>query len=292
MKRESHSRTGRVLASLMVLAGLLVVASPAVGNTEQPHSAVAEKYEIPMTCFPAPGAPQVPPCLVPGGLDPGTLDGTSGELKLLIFEDGTARAEFKAKGLDPSWVITAWVSYFFPGPGVVPPDPIFGGPATPPVAGVSAPVASTDAGFTEGLGLEPNQMVVRSGGRGKLEVVLDYNPLQADQGPLRNVLVATQQGDAPPGSPAEQPTCCTGVLQSVGSSYLRAFDANGFQVLDADGHPEIVRSPVPVEFMLLVIHVDGITHGINPGLPIFPFPGVPAVVGDHFVLGIFDLSEI
>ena len=136
-------------------------------------------------------------------------------------------------------------------------------------------------------------MVTNSNGKGTLQVTLDYNPLEAGQGPLRNTLVVIDQVDAPAGSGAEQGTCCGGLVQAVGSSYLRRFDpVTGFQLLDDDGRPELLRSPVPVAFMLLVIHIDGTTHGINPGLPIFPFPGVPFTVGDHFVLGIFDLQDL
>lgn len=243
-----------------------------------------DQLTIDMTCFPAPGAPLEPPCLVPDGLPPDLLDGTSGSLDLEIDSDGTTELRFEAEGLHPGWVITAWVSYFFP-PGPAP-HPIFEG-----TAGVSAPAAPTTAGFTEGLGREPNQMIVDASGDGELEVTLDYNPFEADQGPLRSTLVETEQTSAPPGSGAEQGTCCGGLVQAVGSSYLRVFDlVTGFQELDADGRPVLLRSPVPVAFMLLVIHIDGATHGINPGLPIFPFPGVPFTVGDHFVLGIFDLA--
>jgi hypothetical protein len=265
-----------IVVTLLAVALLLPIPSSADGGS----------LAIEMSCFPAPGAPLVPPCLVPDGLPADLLDGTSGLLEIRVDDDGSTNLEFKAEGLDPSWVITAWISYFYP-PGPAP-DPIFEG-----VAGVSAPAAPTSAGFTEGLGIEPNQMLVDSEGDGKLEVILDYNPFEAGQGPLRNTLVVTEQSAAPAGSGAEQGTCCAGAIQPVGSSYLRVFDpVTGLQELDADGRPVLLRSPVPVAFMLLVIHTDGMTHGIHPGLPIFPFPGVPFVVGDHFVLGIFDLAGV
>ena len=288
MNRTRNGRTGGFVLALALLAAVLVVVTPASNATGGDKI----KADVPMTCFPAPGAPTSPPCIVPAGLDPGLLDGTSGMLKIQVAKDGSTGVVFEAEGLEPDWIITAWVSYYFPGPGVSPPDPIFGTSTGQGVAGVSAPVAPTTAAFTEGLGLEPNQMVVGSNGKGVLKMDLDYNPLEAGQGPLRNTLTNTQQADAPAGSPAEQPLCCDGKVQAIGSSYLRAFDASGFQILDANGFPELVRSPVPVAFMLLIIHTDGMTHGINPGLPIFPFPGVHAGAGDHYVLGIFDLSDM
>ncbi len=286
MERVRHINRLRYGVIMAALAAVLMMVSPAV------RADALTRVEVPMTCFPAPGAPEAPPCVVPVGLDAGMLDGTSGDLELTEEEDGTIKVEFSAEGLDPDWVITAWIAYYYPGPGVVPPDPIFGTETESGIAGVSAPAAPTTAGFTEGMGLEPNQMVIDAEGSGRLEVVLDYNPLQAGEGPLRNTLANTHQADAPAGGVAEQPTCCGASVQPVGSSYLRVFDSDGLQILDENRRPELVRSPVPVAFMLLVIHTDGTTHGINPGLPIFPFPGMPAFVGDHFVLGIFDLSDL
>lgn len=279
---RSFVRRFAIPATLSAL--VLLVAGPAQGTVH--------RFDVPMTCFPAPDAPATPPCLVPAGLDPATLDGTSGRMVLKTRADGATSVMISLDGLDPAWVITAWVSYYFPGPGVIPPDPVFGTAEGPGVAAVSAPLAPTTAAFTEGMGPEPNQMTVKSNGEGFLWLVLDYDPLRAGQGPLRNDLVFTEQTAAPEGSAAMQPECCGSAIQAVGSSYLRVFDEDGFQVLDAAGAPELVRSPVPVAFVVLVIHLDGTTHGINPGVPVFPFPGVPASAGDHYVLGLFDLSDL
>ena len=276
-------------APVVVFRGLAVVcltlalalAVPAVEAATEAVEAVVE-----MSCFPAPGAPLFPPCLVPLGLPEDFLDGTSGTLSLRVAPDGRTELDFQVSGLDPEWTLTAWISYFFP-PGPAP-DPIFEG-----TAGISAPAAATTAAFTEGLAPEPNQLRVHPDGRGRLKVTLDYNPLTAGEGPLRSDLVVTEQTMAAEGSGAEQGTCCEGLVQPIGTSFLRVFDPlTGFQELDDNGRPVLLRSPVPVAFMLIVIHLDNTTHGINPGQPIFPFPGVPAAVGDHLVLGIFDLAEL
>jgi hypothetical protein len=142
------------------------------------------------------------------------------------------------------------------------------------------------------LAPEPNEFVALPNGKYRLVVELDYNPLLPFKGPLRGDLVVTNQAAAPAGSGAEQPPCCAtaSVIQPIGASFLRAFDLQtGFQELDADGRPVLVRSPLPVAFLAVVVHVDRTTHGINPGIPILPIPGTPVSVGDHFLLGIFDL---
>ena len=268
------------------------------------HAQVNEVVE--MTCFPPPPAPgsppgigPPPPCLLPAGIDPEFISpDPSGLARVSINPDGTASFDIVLEGLAPDLVVTAWTSYFFPGGPV--PDPIFGPIAEglPPIAGVSAPLAPTYAGFTEGMGPEPNSFKLNGSGKAKLKVTLDYNPLLAGQGPLRNAMAETNQILAPAGSDAEQPLCCPDgfpapVPQAVGSSLLRAFDlSTGFQQLDEDGIPVLIRSPLPVAFLAIVVHVDKTTHGINPGVPILPIPGLSVTTGDHFLLGIFDLRSL
>ena len=84
MRRIVHGRRNRFLLALTLATVTLVSAGPAAGSDDV-------KHEVAMTCFPAPGAPATPPCLVPAGLDPATLDGTSGELELKLRSDGTTK---------------------------------------------------------------------------------------------------------------------------------------------------------------------------------------------------------
>ncbi len=260
-----------------------------------------------MTCFPPPpppgGEPGIgppPPCLLPTDLDPDLIaPNPSGFAKYQALPNGKHRIVINLEGLDPGLVLTAWVSYYFPG-GPVAPHPIFDpiGPGLPPIAGVSAPLAATTAAFTEGLGPEPNQFDIKPSGKSQLVIDLDYNPLLPGQGPLRNGMANTIQALAPDGSDAEQPLCCpNGVpvpeYQAVGSSYLRAFDLDtGFQKLDHNGRPILIRSPRAVDFIALVLHNDRTTHGINPGVPILPIPGLSATTGDHYLLGIIDMRSL
>lgn len=288
----------RLAIFVLILCGLHVSA------TEQVASGQVNAW-IDMTCFPPPnpgGEPGVgppPPCLLPADLDPAFVSpNPSGKAHIIVHADGTAQVNIKLKGVDPDLVLTAWTSYFFPGGPV--PHPVFEslGAGQPAIAGVSAPLAPTYAGFTEGLGPEPNQFDVNPNGVARLKVNLDFNPLLAGEGPLRNDLAITNQGDAPAGSGFEQPLCCPNglpapTLQAVGSSLLRTFDMNtGFQELDENGKPVLARSPLAVAFIAIVVHIDKSTHGINPGVPILPIPGISATTGDHFLLGIFDLRSL
>lgn len=292
------------LASIGVLAGLAFCeTSVAYAEGDVVINAVIE-----MTCFPPPppegedwGIGPMPPCLLPVDLDPWFVSpDPSGLAHMIVRDDDTARFNIRLNGLAEDLVITAWISYFFP-PGPAP-DPIFEpiGEGLPAIAGVSAPLAPTTAGFTEGIGPEPNSFTIIRGhdsDGAQLIVELNYNPMKAGQGPLRNTLVNTDQSLAPRGTDAEQQDCCPDGLpepkpQPVGSSYLRLFDTEtGYQLLDEDGVPELLRSPAPVAFLAIVVHIDDTTHGINPGIAILPIPDLPASTGDHFLLGMFDLRE-
>ena len=224
-----------------------------------------------MICFP-PAAMMPPPCPVPVGIDPAIVaPDPSGELRIRVRENDRAKVSIELDGMSPNQVATAWFVHF--PPGQPPPHPIFApiGPGQPPVAHMDSPVAATDAAFSEGLGDEPNQLDILPNGKGRLVVELDYNPLKSQQVPLVNGMVLANQGPAPAGSGAEQPTCCFDFpagpqLEPVGGSYLRQFDPlTGFQSIGSDGRPELVRSPARPVAVAVVIHIDGVTSGIVSG---------------------------
>jgi hypothetical protein len=77
----------------------------------------------------------------------------------------------------------------------------------------------------------------------------------------------------------------------VGSLFIREFDpATGFQVLAANRRSTLVRSPLPAVFISIISSVDQYTKGVNPGLPRVSIPELAMeILGDHVVLGIFDL---
>lgn len=297
---------GRTLFTLFIVCFFAGGAAAQSNNNPSDLFSTQGKATINMTCFPPPapgGEPGIgppPPCLLPLNLDPSLVaPAPQGRAKYQQLGDGTHRFKINLEGLRDDLVITAWISYFFPG-GPEAPHPIFEpiGPGLPPIAGVSAPLAPTTAAFTEGLGPEPNQFEIRPSGKASLTIDLDYNPLVPGQGPLRNDLDYTDQSLAPEDHAAAQPLCCPAGIpapsyQSVGSSYLRAYDpATGYQQLDESGRPVLIRSPRAVDFIALVVHTDKTTHGINPGIPILPMPGLSADTGDHYLLGIFDLRSL
>ncbi len=296
-----------VFATLFLMLLTFDVAAQSSNDVETEHELKLFNQQVDMTCFPPPPAPggepgigSLPPCLLPTNLDPSFVSpNPSGVAKVRTTGNGNTKFVIHLKGLDPNLVVTAWVSYFFPG-GPVAPHPIFDpiGPGLPPIAGVSAPLAPTTAAFTEGLGPEPNSFQINANGNAKLIVELDYDPFLPAQGPLRNAMAETNQSIAPSGHDAEQPLCCPDgfpapIYQAAGSSYLRAYDMNtGYQQLDSNGNPILIRSPRAVDFLAIVVHTDKTTHGINPGIPILPIPGLSATTGDHFLLGIFDLRAL
>jgi hypothetical protein len=254
----------------------------------------------------------------------------SGRAHLTVMDDDTVHFDIELQGILPDQTVTAWLIWYFqflypcdessfpctaptlpnifvsvdPNKDIVSFVPFPLPPCTDPpcpsiwvpfaVAAHSVPLARTGAGYTEGLGREPNQIVIDEAGNGGLTVKLDYNPLKPHQGPLRNGLANTHQGAAPAGSTSFQPPCCglvtlsgEPVHQPIGSSFLREFDpATGFQKLEANGRPKLVRSPVPAVFISIISSLDKHTKGINPGLPY-----VPELLsfGDHVILGVFDL---
>jgi hypothetical protein len=260
-----------------------------------------------------------PPCIFPEGIDAYSSPTPSGQAHLLVKADDTVEVDIKLQGIAPGATVAAIINWYFQflypfgEGGELLPDIFLSvdadkdlvdiheniwGPYAP--AGHSVPLAPTTAGYTEGLGPEPNQIFIDESGNGRLTVQLDYNPLKPHQGPLRNSLVSTNQGEAPVGSIAAQPGCCSGllsrtglpVLQPVGSSFLREFDrATGFQVLGADGRPKLLRSPVPAAFIAISFILDKHLKGINAGLArvSVPPPVSVEILGDHVILGLFDL---
>jgi hypothetical protein len=243
--------------------------------------------------------------MLPADLDPKFISPSpSGRAHLIVKDDDTASIHIELEGLAPDLVVTAWIAYFFP-PNP-PADPTFNifrpiGEGLPPLAGLSAPLAPTNAGFIEGLGREPNEFILMGRGKsakGRLMVNLDYNPLKPGQGPLRNEASLVTQAAAPAGSGAEQPDCCPDGFpaprpQPIGGSYLREFDpSTGYPILGPDGRPKLLRSPVPVVVIALVVHIDETTHGLSAGIPIPPIPGISTTAGDHYTLGLFDLRHL
>lgn len=279
------------------LASILLLAAPSLAGAT--HAEIVLDETVEMVCFPPP-AMIAPPCPVPTGVDPDQIaPNPDGVMRIQVDENGDTRVAIRLTGMSPNQTATA-VFVHYP-PNQPPPHPIFAPPepGLGPIARINTPVANTAAGFTEGLGREPHQIRIFGNGVGWLWSYLDYNPLAPEQVPLVNGLALVDQALAPIGSPAEQPPCCPDFpagpqFEPVGASYLRVFDPDtGFQVKDADGRPELVRSPIRPAAIAVLIHTDGITSGLVTGVPIAPFlQNPPATTGSVYLLGLFPLGDL
>lgn len=293
--KVSQTRTWRRFARPFGVVLLLLMTQPLAAGALH----VAFEATVPMSCFPPPNGPE-PPCPLPVGLDPAlTPDNPTGSVRVRSFANGWSSTRIKLTGIPEDLRVTAWI-VFFP-PNVPPPHPIFGpaGPGLPPIALPNSPLAWTGAAFTEGLAREPNEFRVRRDGTARLDVLLDYDLMQANEVPLTNGMVLPNQGLAPIGSGAEQPPCCPNGFpfagpQLQGASLLRQFDQiTGRPLLDDDGRPLLLRSPLRTGALVIIGHHDGTTHGIYPGATIPPFiPGLSVEAGDNFVIGLFPLGNI
>ena len=297
MWRERYDAECDLPIRLIGLFFLLVLLAFGVSSTHAAAPVLDEVVE--MVCFP-PMPGNNPPCPVPVGIDPNLVaPNPSGQARFRVFEDDTVDIGIRLEGLSRDQVVTAWFVHF--PPNQPPPHPIFAptGPGQPAVAFMDTPVAHTGARFSEGLSREPNQLRIRLNGKGRLFSWLDYNPLKSGQVPLVNGLVLTNQKGAPAGFGVEQPDCCADFPagprpEPIGGSYLRRFDpATGFQVKDASGRPELVRSPTKPVALALFVHIDGTTSGLVPGVPTPPFLVQPPVTtGTFYLLGIFPLASL
>ncbi len=299
MSRENRLRlvlTQQPLAQLVPL--VLVLLLGALGGPLGASSIVVNET-VGMVCFP-PNAGQLPPCPVPVGIDPALVaPNPVGTLRILTTSNNKAAISIRLSGMSPDMVVTAWFVHFPAGQPT--PDPIFDpiGPGQPPIAMMNSPVAHSRASFTEGRGREPNGFRIHHNGRAHLLAWLDYNPLATGQVPLVNGMTPTQQTLAPAGSGAEQPTCCPDHpagprIAPVGGSWLRRFDpVTGYQMLEASGYPELLRSPSRPPVIALVVHTDSTTFGVLPGIAIPPFLiNPPVTAGNYYLLGLFPLGPL
>lgn len=312
MQNERPSRRRpNALSVLLALFLLLTVAGaaaaePGHGRPEIVDEALGQLFSpvvldatVDMVCFP-PQAMISPPCPVPVGLDPELVaPDPAGQMRIVVTEDDTTLVSIRLEGMSTEQVATAFFVHF--PPNQPPPHPIFApaGPGEPPTAFMDTPVAHTGARFSEGLSREPNQFRIRRNGDSQLVAVLDYNPLKSGQVPLVNGLTLTNQASAPAGFGVEQPDCCPDFPagprpEPIGASYLRRFDpVTGYQIRDADGRPELVRSPTRPVALAVFIHIDGLTSGLVPGVPTPPFlVDPPSTTGTFYLLGIFPLGPL
>jgi hypothetical protein len=217
------------------------------------------------------------------------LTGQAGQVTIKTANQGYSILEFSVSGLRPNKVHSVWLSFDttrapFAGerPDFIATDPQTG--TTADVFGF-APLAADNAGFTAGIGLDPNGFITDDRGNAKFTIELNYDIFQLESAPvlLRPALSQTVWAVTDP----ETGRCAAAGARTMDSwidtGYMRVFDASvvadppgvspSYQVLDLQAKPRLVRGKVSA--FTLAEHFDGMTHGHVPGRHI----GDPTALG-------------
>lgn len=296
----ANNLTRAFLLVLVLLTGNVAIATESENESEDSGSSVVLNVNLSMRCFPPNNPANTPPCPVPIGLDSSLIaPDPSGLLHIKVRENDTATFSMELNGLQKGMVVTTWFVHF--PPTQAPPHSIFAPIelGLPSVALADSPMAATTASFSDGLSTEPNQIIIKHDGSGRIKAKLDYNPLKSNQVPLVNNMTPVNQAQAPEGSVADQDVCCIDFpsgpkIEAVGGSYLRKFDpVTGFQLKDENGRPLLVRSPGRPVAVAVFVHIDGTTSGVMPGVPTPPFlVNPPVTTGSFYLLGLFPLGAL
>jgi hypothetical protein len=207
--------------------------------------------------------------------------GQAGAIQIATV-NGTTKLDFSLSGLTPASVYSVWLlldtakSPFVPGscPNCVARDPDSGVQSN--VYGFS-PAAADNAGFTAGIGIDPNGFVADDDGNAQFTIELNYDIFQPASSPLvlrpgvaQNIGVMPMP-DSCVVSPAPAP-----FPAAVDSGFMRAYNnavvANlpgvspAYQLVDGPLKPRLVRATV--SGFEVAEHFDGLTHGHRPGLHI------------------------
>lgn len=136
------------------------------------------------------------------------------------------------------------------------------------MANHASPCAPYNAGFSTGLGKDPNELTYLSPRSARLATQLNFNPTRKKEGALTRETYCYQRD-----VPGIQKTAWKhprtkngGVHIPTSSSYLRKYNQKtGFEVL-RNGKPVVARSPVRAMGVEIIAHVDRTTHGVSQGI--------------------------
>ena len=220
--------------------------------------------------------------LLPDGASDGIYGhvGQAGAIQIATV-NGTTKLDFSLSGLTPASVYSVWLlldtakSPFVPGscPNCVARDPDSGVQSN--VYGFS-PAAADNAGFTAGIGIDPNGFVADDDGNAQFTIELNYDIFQPASAPLVLRAGTTESVAVMP-----MPGTCVGLQTgdfpaAVDSGYMRVYDSSivanlpgaspAYEVLDGKLKPRLVRGTVTG--FEIAEHFDGLTHGHRPGLHI------------------------
>lgn len=206
------------------------------------------------------------------------LDGSSAAGEVTIHSGNHNNyLSITVSGLAPNSVHSVWLLLDATAPPFVV-DPVLGlSVVTDPSQGTLAPVfpaspaAADDAGFKDGMGLDPNGFVTDAKGTASFKIQMNYDITK----PLSAPVVLAPFMEAVQVAPVSGPGQCQATPGStfsaqVDSAYARIFDTSSatpnFQLLDGSYKAKLIRATVAG--LIIVQHYDGITHGHAPGVRI------------------------
>ncbi len=204
------------------------------------------------------------------------LDGSNAAGTVVVTPaNGGATLTVTVSGLTPNAVHSVWqLLDVTSAPFVV--DPVLGlSVVTDNNLGTLAPVfpaspaAADNAGFKGGTGLDPNGFVTDSKGTATITIKLNYDITKLQTSPV----VLAPQTETVQVEPATGLGTCTaspgGNFQSfIDSAYVRKYDTSesnpSFQLKDGNYRAKLIRATVAN--LIVVQHLDGLTHGHLPGV--------------------------
>jgi hypothetical protein len=143
----------------------------------------------------------------------------------------------------------------------------------------NTPAVDDRSGFTGGTALDPNGFVTDSNGNATVTVKLNYDPTKPEMAPIvLGALGETVQVSPVTGAGTCVATPGSSFMAFVDSGYVRRFDTSrtepSFQIHDGKYRAKLIRGTVAS--LVVVEHLDGLTHGHVPGI-MFAVSGC----GDH-----------
>lgn len=205
--------------------------------------------------------------------------GQMGTVEIKV-KNGQTTLEFSLSGLNPNTVGTVWEILDTTQPpfsndatlGLIATDTATGTVAK--VAG-AAPAAADNAGFTAGNGLDPNGFVTDANGDAEFKIKLNYDIFQPGVAPV--VLrpgVAQASACFPTGTTTRFPFIMDSAYMHVFDNFTSPSTTPSFPVLEGPLKAKLVRGNVTA--LVLVEHLDGLTHGHLPGVGV-----AQSNCGDH-----------
>lgn len=214
--------------------------------------------------------------------------GTGGQTGQVVITTGGngATLTLTASGLTPNTVHSFWLVLDTTQPPFVT-DAVLGlsvvtdkNLGTLAAVSPNSPAVDDRSGFKGGTGLDPNGFVTDANGNATFTTKLNFDPTKPETAPI----VLAGQSETVQVSPVTGPGTCvvtpgSSYPASVDSTYVRQYDTSrkepAFQIHDGYYRAKLVRGTVAN--LVVVEHLDGLTHGHTPGVNVVKVSGC----GDH-----------